>query len=107
MHGLIDGAAFMTAIGEVAADGRLQAGMHFLFDLRAATLTLRGADHEAVALRMGRVAHWPHRTAFVVSTDHGYGMSRMAEAYAEAANNPTHFRIFRDLDDALSWLAGD
>jgi hypothetical protein len=107
MHGEIDGAAFLAAIAQVAVDSRLQADMHFLFDLRAATLSLSGADCEAVALRMGRIAHWLHRTAFVVSTDYAYGLSRMAGIYKELANNPTDFRIFRDLDEAAAWLKAD
>ena len=44
----------------------------------------------------------PEKTAYVVASDVDFGLSRMAQAYF--AQLPVDIRVFRDLDEARTWL---
>jgi hypothetical protein len=45
------------------------------------------------------------KVALVVSSDLGYGLSRMFEAYADAA--PNEVMVFRNMEKAEAWIASE
>jgi len=44
------------------------------------------------------------KTAVVVSSHLQFGLARMAEAFGEFASLPFAFRVFKDRDEAFTWL---
>jgi len=114
-----EGIVFTTLSGEVGASDIIAAmeellrrpgyrtGMIGLADLRSYTWRTEASDIRRIAQfmiangrKIGR-----SRTAIVVSDDYSYGMSRMYEAFASAS--PIKVRIFRDMDEAVTWLIDD
>jgi hypothetical protein len=47
------------------------------------------------------------RTAVFATSDLQYGLSRMAETYADFEKLPTSIALFRSLDDAMEWLLAE
>ena len=47
------------------------------------------------------------KTAIVAPDDLRFGMSRMAEAFAEIEKLPWEMKAFRSMDEAIDWLASD
>jgi hypothetical protein len=44
------------------------------------------------------------KTAVITGSELQFGLARMAETFAEFANIPFEFRVFRDRAGALAWL---
>jgi len=47
------------------------------------------------------------KTAIVAPDDLRFGMSRMAEAFAEMEKLPWKWEAFRSMDEAINWLASN
>lgn len=47
------------------------------------------------------------KTAIVAPDDLRFGMSRMAEAFAEIEKLPWEMKAFRSMDEAINWLDSD
>jgi hypothetical protein len=85
------------------ADPAFRSGMSVLHDLRRFARVPSTQETQArVSFLVDRsLEHGIPRWAVVVSSPVQYGMSRMAEAFADRA--PVRFRGFNDLDEALAW----
>ena len=79
---------------------------HSLFDAREAQLdAFAGAEvrHVVETVLKFRGAPPGTRTAIVVGHDLGFGLARMFEQQFEA-KEPSDVMVFRDMDEAVSWL---
>ena len=47
------------------------------------------------------------KTAIVAPDDLRFGMSRMAEAFAEIEKLPWEMKAFRSIDEAIAWIDSD
>jgi len=55
-------------------------------------------------LKTKKVNRAAGKTAIVAPDDLRYGMSRMAEAFAEIEKLPWEMKAFRSMDEAINWL---
>jgi hypothetical protein len=87
--------------------------MKALWDVRLAKLNnLKSSDMENVAAIIGQYAHRfeernAGKTAVVAPTDLQYGLSRILGTFYEIEDFPTQLKIFRDMDEAITWLDQD
>ena len=44
------------------------------------------------------------KTAFVISTSLGFGLSRMYDSLARVADHPVNYAVFRSYDEAVAWI---
>ncbi len=82
-------------------------GMNVVWDFRECSFArLKTDDIRSQADHIRRQTEdreTAYKAAVLVSTDVGYGMSRMFDAYADGM--PCQVRVFRDADEAHRWLA--
>lgn len=46
------------------------------------------------------------KTAFIISSSLAYGLGRMYDSLAQVFNHPVKHGVFRNFDDAISWVQG-
>lgn len=101
-EGDLDGQQIREAYREVMKDPAFGPGCQILVDDRATTFdpTMEEAQRlaEFFASMAGSVPH----LAVVVRKEVHYGIGRMVEVFCE--NKGISLRIFRDLDEAKTWL---
>lgn len=44
------------------------------------------------------------KSAFIVSSEFGYGLGRMFDILTDLTNSPVEYRIFKDIDEAIHWI---
>jgi hypothetical protein len=98
---------WVDAIDRALSHPDFQTGFSFVSDRRHITDPpskdyVRGSIEALVARRERLGAGC--RVAVVTSHDAPFGMARMAEAYAEP--RAVTFRVFRDYDEAITWVTG-
>jgi hypothetical protein len=78
-----------------------------LWDFRKASLTrLSSIETEAMIdyIKQHAEKRSGGKTAILVSKDLEYGISRMAQTFAELKNIPFEMEIFRSIEEAIQWL---
>jgi len=80
---------------------------YVIWDVRDGSLSQLSAED----MRMLVTAGAPHahrrtggRTAIICATDVDFGMGRMFQTIASLQHVPFEIRVFRDTDEAMSWL---
>lgn len=107
IRGRIDDRRLLEGYRRLYSDPEWRPGLHEFVDTRGA----RGPDLSARALRDLAdltIQHTggtriPFRTAVVVERDVGFGLARMYEAFSDGSGEDV--RVFRDVAEALDWLA--
>ena len=82
--------------------------MNALWDLREAVTTEFSSDDvRKIAQLAGgrRPSGVSPRVALVASRDADFGMARMYEAQEDEVS-PGHIRVFRDIEEATTWVSG-
>jgi len=103
--GRVTDAEMLAYAKQVASDHVLPAGHRQLMDLRRVeTFDLTADGLRDVASIFVRLERDPDqaRVAIVVEADVGFGIARMYQAFRDESAVP--LRVFRDLDEACSWL---
>ncbi len=106
----------MTASGELKASEVVDAYRRFLdgpwsdviWDLSQATLKFSYqeiGDLVRAVRDLARGRRRPGRSAAVCSHDLEYGVTRMFAALLEGEEHPAEARVFRQLEEARTWLA--
>jgi hypothetical protein len=91
----------------IAGDPRIAPGMRELMDLREVERAEVSRDmlQSIAALDRAHTAKFlGNRTAIVAIRDAHYGLARMYANMMEATSAPTTVRVFRDPDEARTWL---
>lgn len=81
--------------------------LHIVFDLTNADMSAITADQmENIVSVAKRYAHLREggKTAFVMSSELGYGLARMYEAYSQVRDHPIAHHVFRNMEEAMSWM---
>ncbi len=106
--GLLTDEEMVECIASLRADPELEPDMNTLSDMRDIEVgfTRNGINGMVKVMRDSSERRAAAKAAIVVSSDVAYGMGRMLEIVAEGEVEPS-FRIFRDMDSALSWLEID
>ena len=103
-RGRLESAEIQDAITEFYRNGPTT---NVLWDIRRATIGHLNTDdihniRQVIALRAGQRQNG--KTAIVTARDLDFGITRMGEAYAQ--DLPLDFMMFRNLEEAESWLNG-
>jgi hypothetical protein len=104
--GPLDLRALITALKKVYSMPEFRSEMNVIWDLREADLSaFSSEDIRQVREYVGR--HWgvegTSRAALVVTSDLGYGLTRMYEILLES-RTASEVHVFRDYDEALRWV---
>ncbi len=100
-------ADYLRAMREFLQSEHFRPGMPSIWDFRQVDpAAVTSEDLRAIAAYQQEIAPtrgptW--KAALVVSSDVGYGMSRMFEAYAGAA--PNEVMVFRGMEAAEAWVS--
>ena len=106
--GNIDADGFIALFRSIFAHADFVKDMNILCDLSAAQpvnlnyRSLRRINSFNLATHGER---GDGRMALVVSSDLGYGLSRMAMAIGSATNGHLNLRVFRSVDHAKAWFS--
>jgi hypothetical protein len=105
--GSIGQAEDLECFRALLADRAYRPGMGLLLDYREreSVATTEQVKQFVAAGEKLREAFGDPRIAVVVSGDVAFGMARMYSALAEESSVPTS--VFRDLEEAMRWLAGE
>ena len=81
-------------------------GRPVVWDFRAAQFDIHAPEIRDIAqfILENQPPAPPPRVAFVTTRDVDFGLARIFEVYRE--HPTTSFRVFRDLDEAMSWAMG-
>ncbi len=104
MRGLITIEENENALNTIMKSDQYPPDIRTLWDVREQDFTNIDADFEMrlIELRKKYPERGNARMALVVSTDLGFGMSRMYQNLS--ANLPQNIMVFRDYADAEKWL---
>ena len=105
--GTITDADILALAESVASNPRIEPGMRELMDLREverAEVTRQALQSVAAIDRNLADKFRGNRTAIVAVRDAHYGLARMFATLMESAGAPTEVRVFRDVDQARTWL---
>ena len=97
----------IACIAALREDGDLRPGMPTLSDMRdVSSLEISPAGIVQMLRVMDRTSgrRGDAKAAIVVSRDLAFGMGRMLASIGEAKHATPRFRVFRDLEAALTWI---
>ena len=105
IEGPCSAAEMMSALDDFARAGLTPCA---LLDFTRGSVAIPAADLKATLAHGHRYAaqRAGGRTALVVSQDVDFGMGRMLAVFAELADFPVDFRVFRDVEEARRWIGG-
>ena len=107
ISGAITPADLVAAYERIFADPDFRPGLDSLWDMRDARLAAFTTEHirqtsEYILSQAARRGSG-YKSALVASADLQFGLARMYEVFTERL--PAEVGVFRDIDDALRWLA--
>ena len=103
--GLLTDEEMVQCVSSLRADPRLEPEMNSLSDMRDIEVgfSRNGIDRMIEVMKASSERRAAAKAAIVVSSDVAFGMGRMLEIVSDGKVEP-RFRVFRDMDSALSWL---
>jgi hypothetical protein len=80
------------------------AGEAAVWDFREAQFDIASSEAREIAryIRQNQPEPPPRKVAWVTGREVDFGMARVFQAFRE--DDATHFRVFNDFDEALSWV---
>lgn len=89
-------------------DGDAETSKSILVDFTEASWTgLSPSELKTNTATAGKYSNKGDKYAFVFASDADYGIGRMVEAFASIENYNSRMRMFKSMDEALSWLKGE
>jgi hypothetical protein len=106
----------IIAAGEITVDDIFDAVRNYLMDspthkflwnfIEADGSKIKSGDFQKMHVKISGLSNMGEcrKVAVVVSRDIGFGLSRLSATYAECAGINAEHNVFRNLEDALTWL---